>query len=154
MKRFLVLSVFTLLFVAAGTGFAADRYGAAGCGLGSMLLGDESGFIQVFAATTNGTSGNQTFGISSGTSNCKGKPSFSSNERLNEFVKANLDNLAKDVAMGHGESLETLTELLKISPDQRQSVHAKLKDNFTKIFPSEMVQMADVVDNIISIING
>jgi hypothetical protein len=154
MKRFLMLSVFTLLFVAAGTGFAADRFGAAGCGLGSILLGDQPGFTQVFASTTNGTSGNQTFGITSGTSNCSGRPSFSSNERLNEFVKANLDNLAKDVAMGHGESLETLTELLEISPDQRQAVHARLKANFTQIFPSEKVQMADVIDNIIRVLNG
>jgi len=153
MKRIAMLSLFTLLFVAAGTGFAADRYGSAGCGLGSMLLGDQSGFMQVFAATTNGTFGNQTFGITSGTSNC-GKSVFASNERLNEFVKANLDNIARDVAVGHGESLETLSELLEISPDQRQAVHARLKANFTKIFPSEKVQMAEVIDNIIRVING
>ena len=152
MKRLVILSVFTLLFAAAGTGFAAG-YGTAGCGLGSMLLGSDPGFSQVFAATTNGTSGSQTFGISSGTSNC-GKSAFSSNERLNEFVKANLDNLAKDVAMGHGESLETITELLEVSPDQRQAVHARLKANFTQIFPSDTVQAADVIDNIISVING
>ena len=48
----------------------ADGYGPAGCGLGSMIFEPDSGFTQVFAATTNGTSGNQTFGITSGTSNC------------------------------------------------------------------------------------
>ena len=152
MKKFIMLSVFTLLFATAGTGFAAG-YGTAGCGLGSMLIGSDPGFTQVLAATTNGTSGSQTFGISSGTSNC-GKSAFSSNERLNEFVKANLDNLAKDVAMGHGESLETITELLEVSPDQRQAVHARLKANFTQIFPSETIQVADVIDNIIRVING
>jgi hypothetical protein len=56
--------------------------------------------------------------------------------------------------LGHGESLETLTELLEISPDQRQAVHARLKANFTQIFPSEKVQMADVIDNIIRVLNG
>jgi len=152
MKRLVILSVFTLLLVTAGTAFAAG-YGTAGCGLGSMLIGSDPGFSQVLAATTNGTSGSQTFGISSGTSNC-GKSAFSSNERLNEFVKANLDNLAKDVAMGHGESLEAITELLEVSPDQRQAVHARLKANFTQIFPSETIQVADVIDNIIRVING
>ena len=143
-----------LSFVAASSSFAADRYGTAGCGLGSMLFGDEKGAVQIFAATTNGTFGNQTFGMTSGTSNCGGSPFFSTNERLREFVGANLDNLAKDVAMGQGESLETLTELLQISPAQRPAVFAKLKDNFTKIFPSEKVQMADVLDNIVMVINS
>ena len=30
---------------------------------------------------------------------------FASNEQLNKFVADNMDNLAKDIAMGHGESL-------------------------------------------------
>ena len=47
----------------------AAKYGPAGCGLGSMIFDPDSGFTQIFAATTNGTSGNQTFGISTGTSN-------------------------------------------------------------------------------------
>jgi hypothetical protein len=40
------------------------------------------------------------------------------------------------------------------APDQRQAVHARLKANFTQIFPSEKVQMADVIDNIIRVLNG
>jgi len=36
-----------------------------GCGLGSTIFEGESGLVkQVLAVTTNGTSGNQTFGIS------------------------------------------------------------------------------------------
>ncbi|RYZ63378.1 MAG: DUF3015 domain-containing protein, partial [Proteobacteria bacterium] len=45
------------------------KYGTAGCGLGNMILGKEN---QVFAATTNGTLGNQSFGITFGTLNCEG----------------------------------------------------------------------------------
>ena len=42
-----------------------------GCGLGSMIIKNQnSTMLQAIAATTNGTSGNQTFGITSGTSNC------------------------------------------------------------------------------------
>ena len=38
----------------AGTGaLAADRYGTAGCGLGSLVFGNQRGMVQVFAATTN-----------------------------------------------------------------------------------------------------
>src|SRR5205823_3826374 len=42
-----------------------STYGLAGCGLGSMLFGDQKGMIQILAATTNGTFGSQTFGITS-----------------------------------------------------------------------------------------
>src|SRR5947207_15915430 len=41
----------------------AAKYGPAGCGLGSLIFDADSGWTQIFAATTNGTSGNQTFGI-------------------------------------------------------------------------------------------
>src|SRR5688572_24022634 len=40
----------------------------AGCGLGYVLFGhnDNTPIMQVLAATTNGTSGNQTFGMTTG----------------------------------------------------------------------------------------
>ncbi|HYG66757.1 MAG TPA: DUF3015 family protein, partial [Anaeromyxobacteraceae bacterium] len=46
------------------------RYGAAGCGLGSMAFGNTPGAVQILASTTNGLFGTQTFGITTGTSNC------------------------------------------------------------------------------------
>ncbi|MFN7453535.1 MAG: DUF3015 family protein, partial [Pseudobdellovibrionaceae bacterium] len=64
MKKLVVTSMILLSSVAM-----AKSYGDAGCGLGSVIFGNEKGFSQIFAATTNGTVGNQTFGISSGTSN-------------------------------------------------------------------------------------
>src|SRR3954469_2639303 len=46
-------------------------YGMAGCGLGSLIFGPvNSPGAQILAATTNSTFGSQTFGITSGTSNC------------------------------------------------------------------------------------
>ena len=47
-----------------------STYGTAGCGLGSMIFGDQKGAIQILAATTNSIFGTQTFGITTGTSNC------------------------------------------------------------------------------------
>ena len=49
---------------------SGQGYGMAGCGLGSILFGAKPGKIQILSGTTNGIYGNQTFGISSGTSNC------------------------------------------------------------------------------------
>jgi hypothetical protein len=130
------------------------EYGSAGCGLGSVIFGNAQGGVQVFAATTNGTCYSQLFGITSGTSNCDRQPKSFSNRRVNEFVAANMDSLAKDIAAGHGESLETLAELMGISAEQRFKVYSKLQSNFSNIFTSERVKSADVIDSIVTIVNG
>lgn len=150
----IVVTAVAIYLMAVSSAFAAEGYGSAGCGLGSMIFGNEKGVVQIFAATTNGTSYNQTFGITSGTSNCEKQPKSFASKRLNEFVIANLDNLAKDVAMGYGESLETLVELMGVTAGDRTEVYARLQANFSSIFPSERVEAADVIDSIITVING
>jgi hypothetical protein len=84
----------------------SGSYGAAGCGLGSMAFGAQPGFVQVFAATTNGLFGTQTFGITSGTSNC-GKSAMAM-DGTKVFIEGNREALAKDAARGSGETLTTL----------------------------------------------
>lgn len=154
-RTFLVLTIVGFLVISTmSISEAKEGYGAAGCGLGSLVFGNEPGIVQVFAATTNGTFGSQTFGITTGTSNCEKQAKFASNERLNEFVSENMDNLAKDIAQGQGESLDTLAEILGISSEERESVYKKLQANFSNIFTSENVVSADVIDNIIVLIQG
>jgi hypothetical protein len=84
-------------------------YGPAGCGLGSLIFEPNSGFTQIFAATTNGTFGSQTFGISSGTSNCT--DSSGGSDSAKAFVETNRTALAKDIARGQGETIESLSRL-------------------------------------------
>ncbi len=147
----------TIVFVIilTSSAFAIERkYGTAGCGLGSMLLGDEPGLVQILAAILNGIAGNQTFGISSGTLNCEKQAKFSSNEKLNNFVVVNIDNLAKDIAIGQGEALETLAEIMGIPAMERPVLYSKLQANFSNIFTSEKVEAANVIDNLITVING
>jgi Protein of unknown function (DUF3015) len=156
MKRTLGIVALILLF--ASTSFAAGMGGVArnntGCGLGTMLFqgnANDSSLLQAFQATTNGTLGNQTFGISSGTSECTQPKKFVENERLNEFVSANLDSLAKDIAQGEGESVQTLAELMKIAPEKREAFYRNLQTHFTEIFPLENVEYAQVVDTIVQL---
>lgn len=99
--------VFTVLAFASYNSFA--NIGQAGCGLGNNILGSEPGFTQVFAGTTNGTSGNQTFGISSGTSGCVGG---NSNAAVEAFVEANQIALNNDISRGSGETVATLNSML------------------------------------------
>jgi hypothetical protein len=148
MKK-LFLAVLVVL-VSVNLSFATARKNS-GCGLGSMLISHNNDTLIGNLAMTflNGTFGTQTFGISTGTSECDRPTHFVKNERLQEFVVANMDNLAKDIVVGKGETLDSFAELLNIPVEQRPAFYAKLHDSFMKIFTSEKVQMAEVIDNIV-----
>jgi len=146
MKKAL-LSVSTALVLV--TGAYATVNNQTGCGLGSQLIKDDSSAIMLaLQATTNGTSGNQTFGITSGTSGCK-KTRLVMNERVEEFVASNMDQLSKEIAVGYGENIDTLAELLNV--DNKELFAYNLQANYNKIYTSTDVKMADVLDNVTSI---
>ena len=143
MKKILVSAAAVL---ALSTAAMATVNSQTGCGLGSQVIKDDSSAIMLaLQATTNGTSGNQTFGITSGTSGCK-KAKFVMNERAEEFVASNMDILAKEIAAGHGESLDTLAELLNV--EDKAAFAVALQSNYNSIYTSKNVEMSDVLDNI------
>jgi hypothetical protein len=114
-----------------------------------MAFGDQQGFIQVLAATTNGFLGNQTFGISTGTSNCVGT---SGEKAARIFVEANREVLAKDISRGSGETIGTLTWIVGCADSH--AVGATLQKNFDAIFPSESVSNEAVTAAILSTLKG
>jgi len=143
MKK-IVVSLSTI--IALGSFAFATVNSQTGCGLGSVLIKDNSSAVMLaIQATTNGSSWNQTFGITSGTLGCT-KTKFAMNERTSEFVASNMDTLAKEIAMGHGETLDTLDELLEVK--NKLAFNTKLQENYNKIYSSKSVKMADVLDNI------
>ncbi len=143
MKKFIV----SVAAVAALSSVAfAGVNSQTGCGLGSMIIKDDSSAILLaLQATTNGTSGNQTIGNTSGTSGCT-KTKFVMNERAEEFVASNMDQLAKEIAVGHGESVDTLAELLAV--EDKEVFASALQANYNSIYTSKNVEIADVLDNI------
>ncbi len=128
-----------------GTG----RYGTAGCGLGSMAFGDTAGAVQIFAATTNGIFGTQTFGITTGTSNC-GPGLFAMGTK--NFVEANREALAKDISRGQGEAIGALTVINACADSSK--VGSALQKNFKAIFPSEDASNEDVTQAILQTLHG
>ena len=142
----------TLFAIATTTLLTTASFAGAntGCGLGDQVITNQDSVVmQVFAATTNGTSGNQTFGITSGTSGCAKPAKFVSNDRANEFVAGNMDVLALDISNGQGEALSTLATLLNVSnPETFASV---LQANFDKVYTSSDVTSANVIDNIVAL---
>ena len=139
------------LALTVGVAQAADgikgsgAYGTAGCGLGSMAFGDQKGGIQILAATTNSLFGTQTFGITTGTSNCGEAATSTSGTKT--FIEGNRDALAKDAARGSGETIDTLTVLAGCK-DPR-AVGEFLQQRFADLFPGQPVSDEKVSASVI-----
>lgn len=128
------LAAFASLALSAGAAHAAP-YGMAGCGLGSMMITSNGG-SQVFAATTNGTSGSQTFGISSGTSNCVRQGVVLTSKEQEAFFEANLLSLQQDMVAGEGEHLNALLSLFACRPEAQAAAGKIAQAQFEHLFPS------------------
>ena len=127
----------------------AGRYGTAGCGLGSMAFGAQPGAVQIFAATTNSLFGTQTFGITTGTSNCG--PGLLAQGTKN-FVDANREALAKDMARGQGEAIGALTWINGCQDSA--AVGAALQASFSRIFPSDAATNEEVTAAILETLHA
>jgi len=125
-----------------------------GCGLGTKVFEGQSGKIsKILGATTNGTSGNQTFGITFGTLGCDGTGTVSSEQKLAMFIDGNMDNLARDIAKGQGETLATLSEVWGIKDADKLEFNTFAKQNFATIFNSENVTSNDVFNHLNSMMS-
>lgn len=149
MKK-LVLAVATAFVISSTASMAGTVREECGCGLGGLAMGDtEATMLMAFAGTLlNGLCGNQTFGITSGTLDCDQAPGFVSKKKAVEFVSTNMDHLAMDMAMGQGETLDALADLMQTEGNDRLGMYAALQINFDSIFPSSDVTATEVVDNI------
>lgn len=108
-----------------------NGYGLAGCGIGSMVFGAKPGFIQVVAATLNGTAASQTFGITTGTSNCD-IPKMGQSAAV--YIEANKEIVMKDASRGEGETMSDLALIYNCSNTQLFS--EKVQNNYSDIFNS------------------
>src|SRR5882672_7165474 len=120
-------------------------YGLAGCGLGSLVFGDQKGAIQILAATSNTTFGTQTFGITTGTSNCVDTAAGSAGAKT--FIEGNREALAKDAARGSGETITTLTAMAGCK--DAKAVGVTLQKRFAQLFPSQATPVEQVSHNVI-----
>lgn len=128
MKKYAIFTAFTVLL-----GYAsAFGYGAAGCGVGSMVFADNNAWwAQTLAATTNGISGNQTFGITTGTLGCDANALISQMEKTKVFIEANKSELSNDIARGEGESLVTLSKIMNCNST---AFNSSLQTSYAQIF--------------------
>jgi hypothetical protein len=129
-KKIACVAVFALGSNAA----FADR--DAGCGIGSQVWAGQNGKLpKLLAATTNGLFANQLFGITFGTLGCRGTGTVTA--QVVSFTNENSENLARDMAVGEGESLNILAELLTIKAEDKAHFFAMTKQNFSTIYADE-----------------
>ncbi len=156
MRRSLVVAV--ALAVLAGPAAAEDaskaikgtgRYGTAGCGLGSLAFGESPGAVQILASTTNGIFGTQTFGITSGTSNCG--PALWA-EGTQKFIEANREAVAKDISRGQGESIGALAAINRCADPA--AVGAALQRRYADIFTTEDASSEAVSKAVLETLQG
>jgi hypothetical protein len=140
MNRIMIALVVASMALLMGMSVASAQsapYGAAGCGLGSVVFGNQEGFVQVFAATTNGTFYSQTFGITSGTSNCVQTGLVKADKEQEMFMEANLNHIQRDMASGGGEYLDSFGQLLGCDASMQSSLDQFAQDHYASIFPTE-----------------
>jgi hypothetical protein len=120
-----------------------------GCGFGTQIFeGKDDLLFQVLGATLNGCFGNQTFGISSNTLGCKSNQVITVDHRVNMFAGANLDRLAREMATGEGEALQSLAVLLKIQDADRDAFYQLTQENFGTIFPTDEITAGEMLQNL------
>lgn len=136
-----IIAVASLVIALPTAAFAGQNN--VGCGAGSMVFKGQSGiFPQVLAATTNGTSGNQTFGISTGTLGCSKDGTVSSTAM---FIDSNKEKLARDMSVGNGEALASLSHLMGVEAKDQAAFNRLTKENMARIFSTDNVATEQVV---------
>lgn len=145
MKKILLASA----LLGASMSASAVAPGGPGCGWGNMVFEGKSGLpVHLLATIVNGTSGNATFGMTSGTNGCDtdGALTYSGSSLLS--MNGVLEEVAHDVAMGEGEALTALSVSMGVDAQDREQFNAVLHNNFDSIFTSEDVTAAEVQANI------
>src|SRR3954470_4893864 len=136
MKKLLV--VVSVAAVFPMTAMAAGENNIGNCGWGSKLFEGQSGVApQVLGATTNGTFGNQTFGITFGTSGCTQDGAVKSTWKTALFIDGNKEQLARDMSVGSGETLDSLAHLMGVESQDRAAFNRVAKENLSKIFAAD-----------------
>jgi hypothetical protein len=136
-KKVIMLSVAVLFGMQAGLALAANPDTGPGCGLGKLAWSDYKGqkeiAPQVLMATTNGTFGSQTFGISSGTSGCSSDGKIMSEHKTTMFAQLNFESLSQEMAQGQGEHLASLATLMGVPAEHQEAFFAMTQERYTSL---------------------
>lgn len=138
-----------ILLTASSTSFAVAP-GGPNCGWGNMLFEGESGLPMHFlATTTNGTSGNKTFGMTSGTNGCSTDGALTYGGK--SMMASIMGEFSEDVAQGQGEAVNAMAVSMGVEKADRDHFASVMHNNFSTLFPSADVTATDVYDSMVSL---
>ncbi|AIL61792.1 MULTISPECIES: DUF3015 domain-containing protein [Pseudomonas] len=142
------------LLSAAAISVQAAQAGGNGCGWGNMLFEGKSGLgPHLLATTTNGTSGNATFGLTSGTNGCDSKTKLGYGGRSMLAMNNMLEGISEDMARGNGEALSAYATLLGVPSDDRQHFASVTHRHFDEIFANQDVTAEQVYSNTLAVMS-
>jgi hypothetical protein len=150
-KRIGCISAF--LLVSAAMAAQAGSYGYAGCGLGAIVFGhNQNRAVQTFAATTNATFYSQTFGITSGTSECTEGGVARKDKAREVFVAANIQDITREMAAGKGEFVTALGTLSGCGAQAMPQFLQAVQSHYEAIYPSAATQPLQFLESVDSVI--
>lgn len=142
--------VVAALFAVGSSAALADP--DVGCGVGSQVWAGQKGTVpKILAATTNGIFTNQLLGITFGTLGCHKGGTVTA--QVVNFTNENAESLARDMAVGQGESLNVLAELMQIKSADKARFFEVSKENFAEIYSSQnqnTLQVLDALQNVMA----
>lgn len=138
MNKGLLVALTAVVFgVQAGLAFAVNPDNGPGCGLGKLAWADyktpKNIAPQVMMATTNGTFGSQTFGISFGTSGCTNDGKVMAGQQTHVFVANAFETISEDMARGGGEHLAALAALMGVPAEQQPKFFALAQQQYAAL---------------------
>ena len=136
-----------ILISASSVANAGAAGGDGGCGWGNALFKGQSGTAtHVLAGITNAITGNNTFGMTTGTNGCSTTGTLSYGGE--SVVSAIMDEFSEDVARGEGDALDTVAVVYGVDVQDRDTFAKVMHENFTTLFPSEDVTADEVMASI------
>lgn len=134
MKALIKIALLSLMLMLCGVfTLRANAVGSAGCGLGSIVFSGNSWWKQLLAVTTNGTFFSQTFGITSGTSNCA-PGLFGDAQKQENYIVTNLTSIQREAAQGRGEELNGLATMLGCEQISFDDFGVYTQEKYSSIF--------------------
>ena len=136
-----------VLISASSVANAGAAGGDGGCGWGNALFKGQSGpASHILAGITNVTTGNNTFGMTTGTNGCSTTGTLSYGGQ--SVVSAIMNEFSEDVARGEGEALNTVAVVYGVEPQDRDTFAKVMHNNFATIFPNEDVTAEEMMVSI------
>ena len=144
MTRVIILAL--VLIIAPMSVAKADN--DVGCGVGTEIWKGNSGLeFKLMASFTNSFLF-QSISVTFGLINCDGRGTVTASARTRHYVSSQLDRIARDSAIGGGESLDTLATLLDVPVMDRLAFADLAQTHFDVLFPTDNVTSDEMLQTL------